>query len=75
MKGYLMADTSKRPVEQATAGPGEQRAAVRPQLAKASESGLPDVQKLLAERWTAQQNGDSDGAARVSAQLAELGFE
>jgi hypothetical protein len=70
-----MADTPKRPVEAATAGPGEQRAAVRPSLAKASESGDPSIQKLLADRWTAQQDGDADGAARVSAQLAELGFE
>lgn len=70
-----MADTPKRPVEAASAAPGEKRAAVRPQLARASESGDPAVQKLLADRNTFAQNGDSDGAARVTAALAELGVE
>lgn len=72
-----MADTPKRPVvEQATAAPGEQRSAVRPpSLAKASESGDPAVQKLLGDRYTFEQAGDSDAAARVTAALAELGFE
>ena len=69
-----MADKNK-PVEAASAAPGEQRAVVRPRLAKASEAGDGYVQKLLGDRWTAEQNGDTDGAAQVNAALAELGYE
>jgi hypothetical protein len=77
-----MADTPKspaaggRPVEAASAAPGEKRSVSRPpQLEKASESGDPAVHTLLADRWTAQQNGDADGEAQADAGLAELGFE
>ena len=78
---------SPRPVEAATAGPGEKRAAVRPSLAKASESGNPDVQQALGNLETARLNleavraagaGDpeaEDAVARAQAALAELGFE
>ena len=88
-----MADTSKpadRPVESASAAPGEKRSAARP-LARASESGDPEVHRLLAERQAAQMNlaahkaaADESGAAlegheeKVAAAdraLAELGFE
>ncbi len=65
---------SKKPVEAATAAPGEKRAASRP-LAKASESGDPAVQKLLGDRQTAYMNGDAGAEAQVDAALAELGFE
>lgn len=64
----------ERPVEAATAAPGEKRPVVPP-LAKASESGDPAVQYLLARRWTAQQNGDVDGEKAADADLAKLGFE
>lgn len=54
---------SEHPVEAATAAPGEKRSAGRPRkepgpvprYAKASESGDPAIQKLLADRWTAEQ--------------------
>lgn len=65
---------AKKSVEAASAAPGERRSASRP-LQKASESGLPDVQKLLGDRHTAQQNGDRDAEAQADAALAELGFE
>lgn len=67
-----MAD-SKRPVEAATAGPGEQRSASRPALARAAESGDPAVHQLLGAIYTAEQNGDDVAALRK--QLADLGFE
>jgi hypothetical protein len=88
-----MADQKgSRPVEAASAAPGEKRSVVRPPaLAKASESGDPAVQKLLGDRWTAEQNVAMHGAAagssaaqaaahgedvaRLVAELAELGFE
>lgn len=46
-----------------------------PSLGKASESGLPDVQYQLGQRYTAEQNGDADGTAQATAALAVLGFE
>jgi hypothetical protein len=71
-----MADSKKdAPVEAATAGPGEKRSAARPALAKASESGDPAVQSLIADIYTAEQNGDDDQAAAARKALAELGFE
>lgn len=86
----LMA-TSKKPVEAATADPGESRAVSPPAatapLAKASESGDGEVQKLLGDRETARRNleaarlqgvADPDAeasAAAVTARLAELGYE
>ena len=66
-----MAD-SKKPVEAATAAPGEKRSASR-LLARASESGDPAVHQLLGAIYTAEQNGDDTAALRK--QLAELGFE
>jgi hypothetical protein len=81
---------SERSVEAASAAPGEKRSAGRP-LAKASEAGDPAVQKLLADKWTAQQwaaqhkdtadrsaaerKGHEDQVAALDAELAELGFE
>lgn len=81
-----------KPVEAATAGPGEKRSASRPPaaapLARASESGDPEVHKALGDLHTAQQNlqyvrdaqAASDPAAEAAerdarARLAELGFE
>jgi hypothetical protein len=64
---------SKRPVEAATAAPGEKRSVSRP-LARASESGDPAVQKLIADMYTAEQNGDDDQAEAARKALAELGF-
>ncbi len=65
----------KKPVEAATAAPGERRSAVRPPLAKAAEATDGTVQWLLGERYTAYQNGDKDREAWATAQLAELGYE
>jgi hypothetical protein len=65
---------SKKPVEAASAAPGEKRSVPRP-LAKASGAGDPSVHWLLGERNTAEMNGDADRAAWATAQLAELGFE
>ena len=74
-----MADKGKL-VETATAAPGEARSvspppALAPKLAKAAESGDPQVQGLLADRSAAEQSGDSALAAGFTAQLAVLGFE
>jgi len=66
---------ASRPVEAASAAPGEKRAAVRPQLAKAAEATDGYVQWLLAERNTADQNGDADRAGWATAELGKLGFE
>ena len=44
-----------RPVEAASAAPGERRAA-SPNLGRASESGHPDVHKALGDVYTAEQN-------------------
>jgi hypothetical protein len=75
MEGKRMPDQKPaRPVEAATAAPGEKRSVSRP-LASAAASGDPAVQKLLADRNTAAMNGDSDGQAQATAALAELGFE
>lgn len=69
-----MNDTRK-PVEAATAAPGEKRSASRPPLAKASESSDPAVHKLLADIQTAQMNGNDEQADAARTALAELGFE
>ncbi|HXJ27465.1 MAG TPA: hypothetical protein VNH17_17255 [Streptosporangiaceae bacterium] len=84
---------SSKPVEEATAAPGERRSVSPPprKLAKASESGDPAIQKLLADRNTAEMNaataaGDSaqsEAVAKAHQQhiadrnkdLADLGFE
>lgn len=68
----------KKNVESATAVPGESRAVSpppAPKLAKAAESGDPQVQKLLADRSAAESAGNSDLLAEVNAALAGLGFE
>lgn len=78
--------STSRPVEAATAGPGEKRAA-SPPLRRASESGDGEVHKLLGDLDTARQNlaaakreGTEDPDAEQSAKdararLAELGYE
>jgi hypothetical protein len=78
-----MAD--KKPVEAATAAPGEKRSASRP-LAKASGSGDPVVHTLIGNLETArlnlaaaQREGVRDpeaeqSAAAARAQLEELGY-
>jgi hypothetical protein len=76
-----------KPVEAASAAPGERRAASRP-LAKAAESGHPDVHKALADLQTARQNlaavqdaHDTEDAEAEQAEkdaldrLRELGYE
>jgi hypothetical protein len=81
-----MAD-QKKPVEAASAAPGEQRAVSRPKRAKASESGDPAVHKAIADMETARLNLDAakregkadpeseQHAADARAALEELGFE
>lgn len=69
-------------VESATAGPGEKRSAGRPRKVlaepapppRASESGDPAVHQLIADAYTAHQNGDEDAEAEALAALAKLGF-
>jgi hypothetical protein len=81
-----LADKSKPVVETATAAPGEARsvsppppppppAPPAPKLAKASESGDPQVQALLADRSAAQAAGDEALLDTINAHLAGLGFE
>ena len=64
----------KKPVEAATAAPGEKRAASRPALASAAASGDPAVHQLIADLYTAEQNGDEDAAQAARDALAKLGF-
>jgi hypothetical protein len=83
-----MADSSK-PVESASAAPGEKRSAARPKV-KAAESGDPVAQKAIADLQTARLNleaakgGEGRDAAVAEAEqavkdaearLADLGFE
>lgn len=83
-----MAD--KKPVEAASAAPGEKRAASPPAaapLGRASESGDPEVQKALGDLNAAQQNLATASAGQAAvpaaqaavrdaqARLAELGYE
>lgn len=44
------------------------------QVGSAAESGDPAVQQLLAQRQTAEMNGDRDALADVDKQLVNLGF-
>lgn len=44
-------------------------------LAKASESSDPAVHELLARKQTASMNADNDEVKRISAELADLGYE
>lgn len=44
-------------------------------LAPASESSDPAVHQLLAQKQTAQMNEDTDELKRISAELADLGYE
>ena len=54
-----------RPVEAASAAPGEKRSTARPGgLAKASEAGDPAVHKALADLQTARMNLAAAEAAR-----------
>ena len=64
-----------KPVEAATAAPGEKRAAPRPALLKASESGNADVHRILADLQAAQLNSDRAAEQAARRQLNELGFE
>lgn len=79
-----------RPVESASAAPGEKRSASRP-LAPASESGDPEVHKALADLQAAQMNaqshkdaadqandlaeGNDEAVKKAKDRLAELGYE
>ena len=76
---------SPRPVEAASAAPGERRAASRP-LAKASESGDPVVHQHLGNLETARRNLDAarqegvsdpeaeESAKQARAALKDLGY-
>jgi hypothetical protein len=79
-----------KPVEAATAAPGEKRSTSRP-LARASESGDPAVHKALADLQAAQMNaqahqdaadqakdaaeGNDEAVQKAKDALAELGYE
>lgn len=52
-----------------------EKAAPPPELAPAGESADPRVHQLLAERETAERNGDADAVKAVDEQLAALGVE
>lgn len=67
---------AEKPAKKATpkAEPKPEPKAGDPQLAKASTSGHPDVQRLLAIREIALSGGDEVKVADMDAQLAELGF-
>lgn len=43
-------------------------------LAPAAESSDPEVHRLLAEKQTAQLNGDEDQIKDIDRQLGELGY-
>ena len=61
-----------RPVESASAAPGEKRSASRAPLMKASESGDPAVHQALAELNAAQMNAQTHkDAAEASAEAAK----
>jgi hypothetical protein len=69
-------------VEAATSVPGEKRSAGRPRKVpaepaappRAADSGDPVVHSLIADMYTAQQNGDQAAAQAAADKLAELGF-
>jgi hypothetical protein len=79
-----------KPVEAASAAPGEQRSTSRP-LARASESGDPAVHKALADLQAAQMNqathadlaessaeaakGHEETVKKAKDALADLGYE
>lgn len=44
------------------------------EVGRASESGDPAVQQLLAQRQTAELNGDREQLADIDKQLVGLGF-
>jgi hypothetical protein len=48
--------------------------APQPEAGRASESGDPAVQQLLAQRQTAELNDDHDLLADIDEQLVKLGF-
>lgn len=50
------------------------KAAPAAELAKAGHSSDPAVHQLMANRWTAEQNGDTAGVAAADKALAALGF-
>lgn len=66
LRGPAVADAPKKPAEKP--------APTRP-LGRASESGDPAVQRLLALVETHQSNGHADKVAEIHDQLAELGYE
>jgi hypothetical protein len=54
--------------------PADTKTATRT-LKSAAASGDPAVHQLLAERQTAQSNGDDNAVLDVDRRLADLGFE
>ena len=60
--------------EKKTAEPAHEPAPA-PELGAAGESSDPVVHQLLAERATAESNGDEAAAAALAAQLAGLGVK
>lgn len=67
--------TETSPQERArTAESGEQPNAGQLAGRNPAESGDPAVHQVLAERQTAQMNGDEAGMQRADQRLKELGF-
>lgn len=67
--------TETSPQERArTAESGEQPNAAQLSGRNPAESGDPAVHQVLAERQTAQMNGDEAGVQRADQRLKELGF-
>lgn len=51
------------------------KAAPKPELGAAGESSDPAVHQLLAERATAESNGDEAAVKALTERLAELGVK
>lgn len=63
-----MAESTRKPAESTPA------AAKKP-LARASESGDPEVHRIMAEMETARSNGNQEQVKALTDQLNELGYE
>lgn len=54
---------------------GQEKAAPAPELGSAGESSDPAVHQLLAERATAESNGDTAAVKALTERLAGLGVK
>lgn len=67
-----MPEQQKAPV-QVQPQPQARKAEPSSPLFPAASSGDPAVQNLIAERETAERNGDTDAAVALTRRLADLG--